>query len=146
MCLAWRLHEAHTKGSMQDILELLDHPATTIALVGATDNPSKYGHTIYHDLKRKGYRVVPVNPRRETVGGDRAYATVGDLPEPPTVVNFVIPPRFALHVLRQCLDHGFMNVWLQPGAESPEVLEFIQANGFNYLANACIMVESRLKV
>lgn len=131
---------------MLDILQVLDEPDTTIALVGATDNPSKYGHTIYHDLKRKGYTVIPVNPNRATVDGDRAYEKVGDIPEPPTIVNFVIPPRFTLHVLKQCLELGLMNVWLQPGAESPEVMEFIQDNGFNYLANACIMVESRLKV
>lgn len=131
---------------MLDILQVLDEPDTTIALVGATDNPSKYGHTIYHDLKRKGYTVIPVNPNRATVDGDRAYEKVGDIPQPPTIVNFVIPPRFTLHVLKQCLELGLMNVWLQPGAESPEVMEFIQDNGFNYLANACIMVESRLKV
>ncbi len=131
---------------MQDILQLLDEPDATIALVGATDNPSKYGHTIYQDLKRKGYAVIPVNPQRATVGGDPAYARLADLPEPPTIVNFVIPPRFTLHVLEQCLELGFMNVWLQPGAESPEVMEFIQEHGFNYLANACIMVQSRLKV
>lgn len=128
---------------MLDILQLLDRADTTIALVGATDNPAKYGHTIYHDLKRKGYAVVPVNPQRETVGGDRAYPTVGDIPEPPTIVNFVIPPRFTLHVLKQCKELGLMNVWLQPGAESPQVMEYIQENGFNYLANACIMVRSR---
>lgn len=131
---------------MQDILQLLDQPETTIALVGATDNPSKYGHTIYLDLKRKGYTVVPVNPQRATVDGDTAFEKLADLPEPPTIVNFVIPPRFTLHVLKQCLELGLMNVWLQPGAESPEVMEFIQEHGFNYLANACIMVQSRLKV
>ena len=131
---------------MKDILQLLDEPDSTIALVGATDNPSKYGHTIYHDLKRKGYTVIPVNPRRATVGGDLAFEKVADIPEPPTIVNFVIPPRFTLHVLKQCLEQDLMNVWLQPGAESPEVMEFIQENGFNYLANACIMVQSRLKV
>jgi predicted CoA-binding protein len=131
---------------MLDIVQLLEEPDTTIALVGATDNPSKYGHTIYHDLKRKGYAVYPVNRQRETVDGDRAYAKLADLPQPPTIVNFVIPPRFTLHVLRQCLELGLKNVWLQPGAESPEVLEFIQEHDFNYLANACIMVESRLKV
>ena len=91
---------------MLDILQLLDEPGTTIALVGATDNPSKYGHTIYHDLKRKGYAVIPVNPQRDTVDGDKAYEKVGDIPEPPTIVNFVIPPRFTLHVLRQCLELG----------------------------------------
>ncbi len=131
---------------MQDILQLLDEPDATIALVGATDNPSKYGHTIYHDLKRKGYTVVPVNPGRATVDGDKAYATLADIPEPPTIVNFVIPPRFTLHVLEQALELGLMNVWLQPGAESPQVMEFIQENGFNYLANACIMVQSRLRL
>jgi len=131
---------------MQDILQLLDQPDTTIALVGATDNPSKYGHTIFLDLKRKGYTVIPVNPQRATVDGEEAYEKLADLPEPPTIVNFVIPPRFTLHVLKQCLELGLKNVWLQPGAESPEVMEFIQEHDFNYLANACIMVQSRLKV
>lgn len=130
---------------MLDVHLLLDEPDTSVAVVGATDNPSKYGHTIYHDLKRKGYVVYPVNPRRQTVGGDAAYATLADLPEAPTIVNFVIPPRFTLHVLQQCLDLGLMNVWLQPGAESPEVMSFLQEHGFNYLANACIMVRTRLK-
>ena len=129
---------------MQDILSLLDEPGTTIALVGATDNESKYGHTIFLDLKRKGYRVYPVNLRRDTVQGEKAYSRLADIPEPPTIVNFVIPPRFTLHVLKQCLELGLMNVFIQPGAESPEVMEFVQENGFNYLANACIMVESRL--
>ncbi len=129
---------------MQDILSLLKEPGTTIALVGATDNESKYGHTIFVDLKRKGYRVYPVNLRRDTVQGEKAYSRLADIPEPPTIVNFVIPPRFTLHVLKQCLELGLMNVFIQPGAESPEVMEFIQENGFNYLANACIMVETRL--
>ena len=129
---------------MRDILSLLEEPGTTIALVGATDNESKYGHTIFLDLKRKGYRVYPVNPRRDTVQGEKAYSKLADIPEPPSIVNFVIPPRFTLHVLKQCLELGLMNVFIQPGAESPEVMEFVQENGFNYLANACIMVESRL--
>ena len=129
---------------MQDILSLLGDPNTTIAVVGATDNEAKYGHTIFTDLKRKGYRVYPVNLRRDTVLGDPAYARLADIPEPPTIVDFVIPPRFTLHVLEQCLELGLMNVFLQPGTESPEVMEFVQENGFNYLANACIMVESRL--
>lgn len=130
---------------MLDIHQLLDEPDTTIAVVGATDNPAKYGNTIFHDLVRKGYTVYPVNRRRDTVGGKLAYPRLADLPEPPTIVNFVIPPRFTLHVLQQCLEQGLMNVWLQPGAESPAVMSFLQEHDFNYLANACIMVRTRLK-
>jgi predicted CoA-binding protein len=131
---------------MKDIAALLEEPETTIAVVGATDDPSKYGYVIYRDLKRKGFVVNPVNPKRATVDGDRAFPSLADIPEKPTIVNIVVPPEVTIEILQQCLDLGLMNVWLQPGAESPEVMAFVQENNFNYLANACIMVESRLKV
>ena len=130
---------------MKDIASLLAEPENTVAVVGATDNPAKYGYVIYRDLKRKGYRVFPVNPNRRTVDGDQAYPSLEELPEKPTIVNIVVPPSATLEVLRACLELGLKNIWLQPGAESPEALAFVQEHGFNYLANACIMVESRLK-
>lgn len=128
---------------MRDIATLLEEPETTVAVVGATDDPSKYGHVIYRDLKRKGYAVFPVNQRRAEVDGDKAYRTLSDLPDKPTIVNIVVPPRETVKVLQQCLEQDLMNVWLQPGAESPESLAMLQERGFNYLANACIMVQSR---
>ncbi|NIQ54637.1 MAG: CoA-binding protein, partial [Gemmatimonadetes bacterium] len=51
-----------------------------MAVVGATDSPDKYGGIIYRDLKRRGFRVFAVNPGRETVDGDPAYAGLADLP------------------------------------------------------------------
>jgi len=130
---------------IKDIASLLSEPRTTVAVVGATDNPSKYGYVIYRDLKRKGYRVFAVNPGRSTVDSDPAYRDLRSLPEKPTIVNVVVPPPIAASVLKESLDLGLLNVWLQPGAESPENLAFLQENGFNYLANACIMVESRVR-
>jgi predicted CoA-binding protein len=124
-------------------LDILETPGTTIALVGATDDPRKFGASIYRDLKRKGYQVYPVNPNRATVDGDPAYPSLADLPAPPDLVNLVVPPEAALATLRDCLRLGFTKVWLQPGAENPEVLEFLDAHGFDYLAQACIMVRSR---
>jgi hypothetical protein len=128
-----------------DIASLLTEAGTTVAVVGATDNPSKYGYVIYRDLKRKGYRVFAVNPRRSTVDSDPAFKDLERLPEKPTIVNIVVPPPVAASILKESLKLGLMNVWLQPGAESPENLAFLQENGFNYLANACIMVESRVQ-
>lgn len=128
---------------MRDIATLLSEPDTTVAVVGATDNPAKYGYVIYRDLKRKGYTVFPVNPHRAQVDGDRAFPSLRDLPDKPTIVNVVVPPRTALEVLKVCRELGLDNVWLQPGAESPEALAYLQQHGFNYLANACIMVQSR---
>lgn len=129
---------------IEDIASLLSDPETTVAVVGATDNPMKYGYVIYRDLKRKGFRVFAVNPRRATVDSDPAYKSLRSLPERPTLVNVVVPPEVAASILKESLDLGLLNVWLQPGAESPENLAFLQENGFNYLANACIMIESRI--
>lgn len=129
---------------MNDIETLLVEPDTSVAVVGATDNPSKYGFVIYRDLKRKGYRVYPVNPNRAEVDGDKAYPSLAELPETPTIVNVVVPPRVTMRILKSCLELGLMNVWLQPGAESPDAIAFLQEHEFNYLAHACIMIESRL--
>ena len=131
---------------MEDILGLLEKPDTTLAIVGATDNPAKYGYVIYRDLKRKGFSIFPVNRNRETIDGDRAFRTLADIPSTPTVVNIVVPPEETLQVLQQCLELDLMNVWLQPGTESAANLTFLQEHPFSYLANACIMVQSRLKV
>lgn len=128
---------------MKDIATILSEPDATVAVVGATDNPAKYGYVIYRDLKRKGYVVFPVNPRRETVDGDRAFPSLRALPDKPTIVNIVVPPQTTLEILKVCKELDLDNVWLQPGAESPEALAYLQQHGFNYLANACIMVESR---
>lgn len=131
---------------MKDVTKLLDRPDVSIAVVGATDNPAKYGCVIYRDLKGKGFTVYPVNLQRSTVDDDPAFPNLGDIPVKPTLVNFVVPPLTTLNVLHECLDLELMNVWIQPGAESTEVITFLQQNNFDYIANACIMVATRAQV
>jgi predicted CoA-binding protein len=128
---------------MNDIASLLHRDDTTVAVVGATDHLDKYGAVIYRDLKRKGFEVFAVNPNRDTVDGDPSYPSLADLPSKPTIVNIVVPPEATLRVLAKAKELGLHNVWVQPGAESPEVIAYLGANDFNYLANACIMIMSR---
>lgn len=130
---------------MNDIATLLNRDDTTIAVVGATDDPFKYGSVIYRDLKRKGFDVYAVNPNRDTVDGDPAFTSLAALPDTPTIVNVVVPPDATIQVLRKARELGLNNVWIQPGAESPEVMTYLIENDFNYLANSCIMVRSRMR-
>jgi predicted CoA-binding protein len=131
-----------TEPTTPDILTLLEQPETTVAVIGATDNPAKFGCRIYRDLKRKGFTVFAVNPNRDTVDGDPCWGSLSDLPEAPTIVDFVVPPRRTRRILQECLDLGYTNVWIQPGAEDAEVVTFLEDNGFNHLVDACIMVEA----
>jgi predicted CoA-binding protein len=127
---------------MTDLAPLLSEPGASIAVVGATDHPTKYGGIIYRDLKRKGYKVFAVNPYRETVDGDPCWKSVKDLPETPTIADLVIPASRGLQVIDECEEAGILNIWLQPGAESAELIEKLEAGPFNWLANACIMVRA----
>ncbi len=131
--------------SMDTISTLLNEGDPVVAVVGATDNPRKYGNRIYLDLKDKGFRVHPVNANRATVDGDPVFATLAELPETPDIVNFVVPPTRTLRVLEQAKDLGFMTVWVQPGAENQDVMEYLEEHDFDYLANACIMVRARVR-
>jgi hypothetical protein len=127
---------------MDPITQLLYETDPVIAVVGATDNPAKYGSIIYRDLKVKGYRVYPVNPGRDTVDGDAAYPDLRSLPETPDIVNIVVPPPRTLLVLDQAAELGIDNIWVQPGAEDAAVMERLESGDFTYLANACIMVRA----
>ena len=129
---------------MDPLTKTLTNHDATIAVVGATDNESKYGAVIYRDLKRKGYRVFPVNPHRDTVDGDPAYASVADLPVAPDIIDLVVPAEVGVKVVRQALDVGYDRIWVQPGAESPELLTLLQESDAEYIAHACIMVRSRV--
>jgi predicted CoA-binding protein len=129
---------------MTDLTPLLSEPGASIAVIGATDHRFKYGGIIYRDLKRKGYKVYAVNPYRETVDGDTCWKSVKDLPEVPTIVDFVIPAERGLDVLEECEAAGALSIWLQPGAESPELMAKLEAGPFNWVAHACIMVRASL--
>ncbi len=128
---------------MADLKEILKAPGTLVALVGASEDPGKYGSIIYRDLKAKGIAVVPVNPKRGSVHGDTAYPSVAALPRRPDIVNIVTPPAASLRILEQCRQTGCTNVWLQPGSFDAEVLAYLkEAGSFTWLAGACTMVES----
>ena len=131
---------------MDPITTLLNEGNPAIAVVGATDNTTKYGSIIYRDLKAKGYRVVAVNLTRPTVDGDVAYKSVSGLPQTPDIVNVVIPPPRTLELLDEIAEIPDVAVWIQPGAADDAVRDRVRVLGLPALIDACIMVQTRSKV
>lgn len=113
------------------------------ALVGATNDSSKYGNIIFKNLRSAGYTVYPVNPRATTVEGEKAYPDLTSLPEKPQVVDIVIPPSLVPPVLEEAAKLGIELVWMQPGAESDAAIVKAEELGLKAIYNACAMVEKR---
>lgn len=113
-----------------------------IALVGASDDPSKYGCIILRDLERKGYQVVPVNSRRKTIAGRAAYAAVSEVSGQIDLVDFVIPPWDSLAVVEALGVSTQLALWFQPGSYDRRVVEAARARTPDVVAGPCIMVET----
>lgn len=113
----------------------------TWAVVGATDNPDKFGFKLYQYLKGHGYRVYPVNPNKSDIMGEKVYPNISALPEVPDAADVVIPPALVMGVLEECKQRGVQKVWLQPGAESQEAVDLGRDLGLTVVAHKCIMAE-----
>lgn len=116
---------------------------TTWAVVGYSANPHKFGHIIYHDLCRSGYRVFAVNRKGGKVGAEVIYPCLEALPEHPGVVDIVVPPKETEGVVEDCIRLGIERLWMQPGAQSPEAIRRAQRAGLKVVYEACVMVEVR---
>lgn len=130
-----------TRSQRELIDEAINHRSW--AVVGASENQQKFGNIIYRDLKRAGYQVVGVNPNAESADGDPVYATLADLPTTPDVVDVVVPPWVGRRIAEDAASAGIKLFWLQPGAESEELIVYAESLGLSVIHHACAMVEKR---
>jgi uncharacterized protein len=112
------------------------------AVIGANDNPDKYGNMIYKKLKAKGYKVYPVSPNYETIDGDTCYPNLKALPEKPEVLDMVVSPKRGYSVIEEAAELGITDIWLQPGTFNNELMELINNKGLNAV-QACVLVALR---
>ncbi|MCY3830921.1 MAG: acetate--CoA ligase family protein [Rhodospirillaceae bacterium] len=80
----------------------------SVAVIGASDTPSRIGGRPIHSMKTMGYggRIHPVNPRRETVQGLPAFASIRDVPEPVDCALVAVPAAIAVGAIRDCAECG----------------------------------------
>lgn len=109
------------------------------AVVGASEDRSKFGNITFRELQNRGKQVYPVNPRAREVEGQTCYPDLSALPEPVDRVLIVVPPKLGEEVVRQAAEAGIKDVWFQPGAESDAALAFCEAHGMEAIAGHCIL-------
>ena len=86
-------------------LRTLLNSVKTIAMVGATANPSRPAYLVLRYLLQKGYRVIPVNPGHAggEILGQKAYARLADIPFPVDMVDIFRKPELAAAVVDEAL-------------------------------------------
>lgn len=113
----------------------------TWAVVGASENPEKFGHKITTRLLEAGKTVFPVNPKGGSIGQLKFFASLSELPELPQVVDVVVPPAVAQQVVEECGRLGIRRMWFQPGTRSPEAIARCKELGIEAVDDSCVLVE-----
>lgn len=113
------------------------------AVVGASNDPRKFGYQVFRSLRDAGYVVYPVNPKGGELEGTTVYRSLAELPQPPEVVNLVVPPAVTEQVVREAHGLGLTRVWMQPGADSAAAVRYCQEQGMQLVQRACAMVWKR---
>ena len=111
-----------------------------IALVGMSRSGKKFGNMASKELKERGYQVYPVHPEAEQIDGERCYSSLASIEGGVDGVLVVVPPERSGQVLKDAADAGIRNVWLQQGAESPEVWALGDELDLNLVSKKCILM------
>lgn len=110
----------------------------TIAVVGLSSKPDRPSYEIASYLKEHGYRIIPVNPTIKEALGEKAYATLKDVPVPVDVVQIFRRPEEVPPVVEDAIAIGARVVWMQPGAENEEAAARAEAAGMKAVVGACM--------
>ena len=111
----------------------------TVAVIGASSDRSKFGNKALRAFRNNGYKVVPINPAEAEVEGEKAYVSVLDYEGDIDEATFYVNPRVGEKVLDDVAAKKIATVWLNPGADGPNVVARAKALGLNAV-RACSII------
>jgi predicted CoA-binding protein len=130
--------------SDEDIAALLAE-TRTIAMIGASDRPSRPSYGVMGFLQDHGYRVIPVNPQitGEHVHGEYVWRELSQIAEPIDLVDVFRRGEAAGDAVDQAIAAGAKAVWMQLGVINEEAAERAEAAGLKVVMDRCPVIEIR---
>lgn len=117
----------------------------TIAVVGLSSNPLRPSHGVAAYMQQHGYRIIPVNPRIEECLGERAYASLLDVPEKADIVDIFRRPEFVEEIVDQAIQLKIPAIWMQEDVIHERAAEKARHAGLFVVMDRCILKEHRAR-
>jgi predicted CoA-binding protein len=126
-----------------ELLTSILHGTRTIAMVGASPNWNRPSYFAMRYLQRKGFRVIPVNPRAldAPILGEQVYPDLASVPVPVDVVDVFRRPSEVPAIAHEAVRIGAKVLWLQLGITSEEAREIAEAGGLTFIQDHCMKIE-----
>jgi predicted CoA-binding protein len=110
-----------------------------VAVIGASNDRSKYGNKAVRAYLLNGSKVYPVNPKEETIEGLKAYRSILEIPEEVDRATLYVPPKVGLKVIEEIAEKGVKELYFNPGSESDELVEKARKLGLNPILACSIL-------
>jgi predicted CoA-binding protein len=110
----------------------------TIAVVGLSPKPDRPSFGVSQTMQRFGYRIVPVRPAVNEVLGEKAYASLADIPFPVDLVNVFRESAAIPGIVDECLAINAPAIWIQEGIVHDAAAEKARAAGLTVVMDRCI--------
>ncbi|MCX6165642.1 MAG: CoA-binding protein, partial [Ignavibacteriae bacterium] len=124
-----------TNNQIQNFLAL-----KTLAIIGVSRNPKKFGNAIYSELRTKNYTVYPVNPNLNKYENAVCYPDLKSLPVKPDGLVIVTNKEKSLGIVKDAHSTGINNIWIVQTSGSKEAIEYCQNNSINVIYKQCIFM------
>ncbi len=126
-----------------DLIRKILRATKTIAMVGSSAQWIRPSYFAMKYLQRKGYRIIPVNPKEagNTILGETVYARLADIPEPIDMVDIFRNSEAAGGVADEAIEAGAKVVWMQLGVRDDAAAERAEAAGLTVIMNRCPKIE-----
>jgi uncharacterized protein len=117
--------------------------AKTIAVVGLSSRRSRPSYGVSEYMQSSGYRIIPVNPNETEILGEKAYASLDEVPGPVDIVDIFRRPEGVPEIVDAAIRIGAKGVWMQEGVVHEEAAARARAAGLEVVMDKCILKEHR---
>ena len=117
----------------------------TIAVVGLSNSPLRPSHGVSAYMQTNGYRIIPVNPEIRGALGEKAYASLLDVPEKIDIVNIFRRPEFVEDVVDQAIQLKVPAIWMQEEVINEKAAEKARKEGIFVVMDRCILKEHKAR-
>jgi predicted CoA-binding protein len=128
-----------------DLIADLLKRSRTIAVVGLSNSPLRPSHGVSAYMQTHGYRIIPVNPEIKGALGEKAYASLLDIPEKIDIVNIFRRPEFVEEVVDQAIQLKIPAIWMQEEVVHEKAAEKARQAGIFVIMDRCILKEHKAR-
>jgi uncharacterized protein len=117
---------------------LLDR-VKTIAVVGLSPQPARPSYRVAQAMQHYGYRIIPVRPMVDEVLGEKAYASLADIPFAVDLVDVFRAAEHVPAIVEQCLALHLPAIWIQEGIIAEAAAQHARAGGMMVVMDRCLL-------